>query len=94
MENKDIPISHELSAAFRAAGIAISRMAETIKNYAEVVISMAKTMHDFVESHYPNKHVKHLVKYGYGRTKKKNIHRASKYIQKQAKLELRRKKKK
>lgn len=75
-----------MSAAIRQVGITAARMTEAVRKAAIY-------MFEFVESHYPNKHVKHLCKYGYGRTKKKNLNRVTKHIQKQAKLELRRKKK-
>ena len=93
MESKDIPtVSHELSEAMRSVGIAASEMTITLQNYSKVIMSAIKYMLEFIESNYPNKHVKHLCKYGYGRTKRKNINRMCKHLKKQAKIELNKRK--
>ena len=64
---------------------AFERLVEEIKKCLPIVAKVVTDICETTLNLYPNKRVIYLSKHAKGRTKKKNIHRITKWIEKQGK---------
>ncbi len=96
--NENIEFSAEIKeqvaqtvGAIQAAVVALAeRLKPAIETLTETYKQLTAVIADAWEfykkcSLYPNKRVLHLARYGKGRTKKKNIHRIQRWIEREAK---------
>ena len=74
--------ANQASETMVQATFAFQKMAQTLAPAIESTWNTLVRIGDVVNK-YPNKRVKHLCKYGYGRTRKKNINRMIKILRKE-----------
>ena len=79
-----IKLREEIATAFEQYADALALLEKDIFTICKEIAAIYKEFSRLLFEQYPNKRVLHLARYGKGRTKKKNINRIIKWLERNA----------